>query len=58
VNARLADPDFEPTDEELRQLSRDAFSDVEQRHAKALERLHGRIAEARRAQQTKPSGSQ
>jgi hypothetical protein len=50
VRARLSDPDFEPTDEELIALSRAAFADVEERHRIALEKLYAQIAEERRRQ--------
>lgn len=43
----FADPDFEPTDEDLRALSREAFADVGARHREALERLRGEIAALR-----------
>ena len=42
----LADPDFEPTDEQLQELSRRAFSDVKARHEAAMERMRAQIAEA------------
>jgi hypothetical protein len=48
MRTRLADPDFEPTDEELMALSRAAFADVGERHRVALAKLHAEIAEARR----------
>ena len=35
----LADPDFEPTDEQLMELSKRAFADVKERHETALARL-------------------
>jgi hypothetical protein len=40
----LADPEFEPTDEQLIELSVRAFSGVRQAHEKALERLRAEIA--------------
>lgn len=43
----FADPDFEPTDEQLRQLSREAFADVEARQQDALARLRRDIAALR-----------
>lgn len=58
MRARLSDPDFEPTDEELMALSRAAFADVEERHRIALEKLHAQIAEARRKQSTAPDLNQ
>lgn len=46
---KLTDPDYEPTDEELRQLMRDAFADVPVRHREAQQRLWDESG-ARRAQ--------
>ena len=43
----FADPEFEPTDEQLQDLSREAFADVAARHARALELLRERIAALR-----------
>jgi hypothetical protein len=43
----LADPDFEPTDEQLRALSRRAFAEVAAQNAEAAARLASAI-EARR----------
>ncbi len=43
----LADPDFEPTDDELRQLSARAFAGVAAAHERALARLRDEIAAAR-----------
>jgi hypothetical protein len=40
----LADPDFEPTDEELGLLMRRAFADVTKRRDEAHERLRIEIA--------------
>jgi hypothetical protein len=45
----LADPDAEPTDEELQQLSRDAFADVPKRNAEARAARRERIAAGRKA---------
>jgi len=45
----LADPDCEPSDEQLRALSRGAFADVKQRNAEAAARLAAAIEERRRA---------
>ncbi|KAB2903388.1 MAG: hypothetical protein F9K40_07190 [Kofleriaceae bacterium] len=45
----LADPDFEPTDEQLQTLSKRAFADVARQHADALQRLEAAIAERRKA---------
>jgi hypothetical protein len=35
----LADPDFEPTDKQLRQLSKSAFADVAEQNRIRLEKL-------------------
>ncbi|HVH41214.1 MAG TPA: hypothetical protein VM925_02690 [Labilithrix sp.] len=43
----LADPDFEPTDEDLIGLSRRAFAGVRDEHEKALEKLRADIESAR-----------
>jgi len=43
----LADPSFEPTDEQLQELSRRAFAGVAAAHARSLERLRAQIAVAR-----------
>ena len=40
----LADPDYEPSDEELQQLAHDAFADVPARHREAQQRLWDEIA--------------
>jgi hypothetical protein len=45
----LADPDFEPSDEELRALSRGAFADVGRKNAEVAARLTAAIEERRRA---------
>lgn len=45
----LADPDFEPSDEQLMGLSSRAFAGVRQKHELALEKLRREIAEAREA---------
>lgn len=44
----LADPSFEPTDEQLIELSRRAFADVPRKNELALEKLRAEIAELRR----------
>lgn len=44
----LADPNYEPTDEDLRELSREAFADVALKNAEALARLGEEIEELRR----------
>ena len=43
----LADPTFEPTDEQLQELSRRAFAHVPAQNAAAAARLRARIAEGR-----------
>ena len=43
----LADPDFEPTDEQLEDLFKRAFADVAVRHREALAKLHEEIAQLR-----------
>jgi hypothetical protein len=45
----LADPDFEPTDDELRALSTAAFAGVREAHERALATMHVDIAARRRA---------
>lgn len=40
----FADPDFEPTDEQLEQLSREAFADVARKNEEALARLRAQVA--------------
>ncbi len=40
----LADPDFEPTDEQLTELSKRAFAGVKERHQAVLARLRAEIA--------------
>jgi predicted Zn-dependent protease with MMP-like domain len=47
VAGNLADPDFEPSDEELQQLARDAFADVPARYREAQQRLRDEIAALR-----------
>jgi hypothetical protein len=39
----LADPDYEPTDEELRQLSRDAFGGLQEVEARTSAERRARI---------------
>lgn len=46
-HGNLADPEYEPTDEELRELSRRAFADVPARNQEALRRVHAEIARLR-----------
>jgi len=48
MRTRLADPNYEPTDEELRELSRAAFSDVAAKHRAALSRMRDEIAAAQK----------
>ena len=43
----FGDPTYEPTDEELAELMREAFADVPARNAAALARLHEDIARMR-----------
>lgn len=47
MNAKLADPDYEPTDSELRELSQAAFANVEADHQRALQRFFEQIYSAR-----------
>ena len=46
-HGNLADPEYEPTDEELQELSRSAFADVAAKSDEALRQVHARIAELR-----------
>ena len=50
----FADPDFEPTDEDLIALSKEAFAGVGERRRAALERLRSEIAELRRNRPHRP----
>jgi hypothetical protein len=43
----LADPDFEPSDEDLVGLSRRAFATVRSEHERALEKLRAEIDSTR-----------
>lgn len=45
----LADPDFEPTDEELVELSKRAFAHVPAQTAERLAKLEAEVATAREA---------
>ncbi len=45
----LADPSYEPTDDDLRALASEAFADVARRRREALERLYREIAVLREA---------
>jgi hypothetical protein len=47
MRTKLADPDYEPTDAELRELSRAAFSEVAARHQAALAKVYDEIAALR-----------
>jgi hypothetical protein len=44
ARANFGDLDFEPTDDQLHALSKEAFADVESRHHAALAALRARIA--------------
>lgn len=50
MRTRLADPSYEPTDEELRELSRAAFSEVAAKHRAALARMWEEIGKAQKAE--------
>lgn len=50
MRTRLADPSYEPTDEELRELSRAAFSDVAAKHRAALAQMWEEIAKVQKAE--------
>lgn len=43
----LADPDFEPTDEQLEGLARRAFAEVGPENKRALDEVRARIAKLR-----------
>ncbi len=43
----FGDPEFEPTDEQLRALSREAFADVAERYHAALASLRAHVEELR-----------
>lgn len=43
----LADPAFEPTDEQLGELFKRAFADVDSKHRESLARLRAEIARLR-----------
>jgi hypothetical protein len=47
ADVNLADPEFEPTDEQLGELFKRAFADVESRHRESLARLRAEIARLR-----------
>jgi hypothetical protein len=42
----LADPDFEPTDEQLQELMKSAFANVKADHEASMDRLRLEIAQA------------
>lgn len=44
----LSNPEFEPTDEQLLELSRRAFADAEPSHQRQLRILEQQISEARK----------
>ena len=46
-HGNLADPDYEPTDEELRELVHSAFAGVAERNQEALRLVHTQIAALR-----------
>ncbi|HEX3850905.1 MAG TPA: hypothetical protein VHW01_08055 [Polyangiaceae bacterium] len=46
-HGNLADPDYEPTDEELGELVHSAFAEVAARNQEALRALHAKIAAMR-----------
>ena len=46
-HGNLADPDYEPTDEELQELVHSAFSEVAARNHEALRVVHAKIAALR-----------
>ena len=52
----LADPDFEPTDEQLVELSKRAFADVPAENQKALDEVRSRIEKLRAEVRTKFPG--
>ncbi|MBI5498092.1 MAG: hypothetical protein HY904_24025 [Deltaproteobacteria bacterium] len=55
----FADPAYEPTDEELVELSHEAFADVTARHQAALQRLYAevrRLADANAVDAPSPLG--
>ena len=46
-HGNLADPDYEPTDEELHELVHSAFAGVAERNQEALRLVHAQIAALR-----------
>jgi hypothetical protein len=47
ADVNLADPAFEPTDEQLGELFKRAFADVDRNHRESLARLRPEIARLR-----------
>jgi hypothetical protein len=47
LERNLANPDFEPTDAQLQELTRAAFAHVQTAHQESLDRLRLEIAQAR-----------
>ena len=47
AEVNLADPTFEPTDEQLGELFKRAFADVDRQHRESLARLRAEIARLR-----------
>jgi len=47
ADANLADPEFEPSDEQLGELFRRAFAEVNSKHRESLARLRAEIARLR-----------
>jgi hypothetical protein len=47
ADVNLADPAFEPTDEQLGELFKRAFADVDSKHRESLARLRAEIARLR-----------
>lgn len=46
-DVNLADPECEPTDEQLGELFKRAFADVESKHRESLDKLRAEIARLR-----------
>ena len=46
-SANFGNPEFEPTDDELKALSKEAFAEVGARHRAALARLRTEVEEMR-----------
>lgn len=47
ADVNLADPSFEPTDEQLGELFKRAFADVDRQHRESLAKLRAEIAALR-----------